>query len=238
MGVDPISLGLIGGGLASGAGSFFGSQSQASAQKQAAALQLQMYNNNKAILQPFINNGTNADNLYANISGVNGNQAQSTAINNLATDPFISSISKFATDQTLAAAGRGGAGVSGNALSALYNNAANQYDSYLNQQVGYINNAANRGATAASSLVNAGANAANSAGNFTAGAGASIGSGIAGVGNALGNSLNNLGLISYLQNPSINVGANGGINQYTNLNTYGGLNYSDPYAGIGNAPAY
>lgn len=195
-------FGSLLGGVAGGLGSWFGANAQADAQKKAAELQYQQYQQTKALMQPFVDTGTTANAVYANLAGINGAQAQSAALANLAQDPFMRSIQNYATDQTLAAAGRGGAGVSGNALSALYNNAGTLYDQWLNQQIGNINNLAQRGASTAGALAGYGQQSAQSQGNYLAGAGQTMGAGIMGAGNAIGNMANNYGVLSALRSPT------------------------------------
>ncbi len=198
--------GLIGGAV-SGIGAYEGAKAQADAAKYAADLQYKQYQNNVNLLQPFISTGTSANNRYADLSGANGASAQAAALANLAQDPFMASIQNAANQQTLAAAGRYGAGISGNALNALYAQNANLYDNYLNQQIGYIGNAANRGLSAGTALAGQGMQAASNAGNFLSAAGAAQGAGIMGAGNALGNAINNAGLYYTLST----LGPSGGL---------------------------
>ena len=204
-----IGAAMLGAAAVGAAGSYFGSKAQADASKNAASLQNQQYQQNKALLSPFVQTGTDANTLYGNITGVNGASAQSTALNNLAQSPFMAQMQNTANQQTLAAAGKSGAGVSGNALNALWSQNASLENAALTQQENMIGNQAQMGLQAGSALAGVGANAAQSQGNFLTQAGQATGAGYAGIGNAAANGLNNAGLMYALS--SRGTGAGGAI---------------------------
>jgi len=194
-------IGAAIGGIASGVGSYLGSQAQADAMKQAAALQQSRYEQNVGLETPYMNAGTNALGTLQNYLGLNGTTAQSAAMNGYQNSPFFTQMQTNAGNAAMGQyAGQGKMG--GNALNALYQqNAAmdyGQYNNYLNQLSGLTST----GAGAANALANYGTQSAATQGNLISGAGAATGAGYKGVGDAA----NNVSIFSMLGNNSTNPG--------------------------------
>lgn len=101
-------FGMVGAGLLSGLGSFFGAQTQANAANNAANMQLGIYNSNKALGTPWVTTGQIASNLLSNYLGVNGTGAQTAAMNNYQNSPFFNAMTNAAANSTLAQYGARG----------------------------------------------------------------------------------------------------------------------------------
>lgn len=191
--------------VAGAASSYFGSQATADAATKAAQMQMDMYNQNKAIyeknsalVQPYIGEGTSANKLYSDMTGVNGPEAQKAAMAAYQSSPYLQQMIENADASTMAAAGKAGTGVSGNVLNDLYKQNAALYNQDYQSYLGNINNVSNQGlqglsvlAGMAGALTGAGTQAAANAGQATQNAGLATGAGIQGAGNALTGAANN-----------------------------------------------
>jgi hypothetical protein len=204
-----VAAAVLAAGAIGAVGTYEGAKIQAGAQTSAANLQNSQFQQTRATLAPFVQSGQNANAVYANLSGANGAGPQSTALNSMAQNPYMSAMQSTANAQTLAAAGSAGAGVGGNVLNALYGQNAGLYNSVMSQQEGLLQNEAQMGLNAAGATGQAGANAAQSQGNFLSQAGATMGSATAGVGNALANGTNNAALMYALNNRGTTSGGSG-----------------------------
>jgi hypothetical protein len=191
-------LGMLGGGLLSGLGSFLGGSAQASAAQQAAQTQLNIYNQNKQLATPYINNGTNASNLLANYLGANGTQAQSQAMQGYQTSPFFQQMVNTAGQNTANQYSAAGGGASGNYLNALYNQNAGLWQNQYNTTLSQLSGLSGQGVSSLGALTGAGANTGQQVGQSLQAAGQATGSSYAGLGNAAGNALNNYSVWSML----------------------------------------
>jgi hypothetical protein len=262
-----IETALIGSALIGGASSLFGASKSSDAAEKAAEMQLQasresiaaqkemyakntdvmkeqqaqntgLYNNIAGNNTPFIQNGQNANKVYADLSGANGADAQAAAMKAYQSSPYLQDMIKNANAATMTSAGASGAGMSGNVLNALYRQNADLYNQDYANYLGNLGNVANQGLSAnqtlagetgqlmgsntglASALMGVGTNTANGVSNAlqtgaqgygTAiqNAGNTQAAGIMGAGNALTGAANNYMNYSMLSNLLKN---GGGVN--------------------------
>lgn len=211
--VAPIIGGVISGSAATSAAS-----TQAKAENAATANTKSMFDTTVANLQPYNTTGQAATTTLANLYGLNGSAAQTTAEGNFTNSPDYA----FAQQQGIAgldasAASKGGL-LSGNQLEAITN-----YSSGLATQ--NFNNYANRLAA----LGSQGENAAAATGTASANAAASEASTITGAGNATAG-----GIVG--GSNAVTGGFNTGINNL--IQAYGGLGTGSSYGGAGSGGSF
>jgi len=197
------ALGIGIGGLVSAAGNYMGAQATAKANTQAANLQQQRYEENKALMTPYISSGTNALAAYnTNLGlGANGAAGANNAVNSAAAAPGFQQSVNYGLNQTQAASAAQGMNLSGNTLAALQNySQQNLYGAYQTNLQNLFKEA-NLGEAAGASLSGVGSTMANNQGNFTSAAGASVGTGLSQLGNSSNTTLNALNSY-YAKNPS------------------------------------
>jgi hypothetical protein len=213
----PLGGALIGlGSLASGALGFFGAQSaadkQAQATAQALAFQKQVYADNVARLNPWIQTGTQADASLAALYGAGGGTPNYSAFYNSPDYQFAFQQGQNAVQNLLSSKGNL---LSGGGLTALTNFgqglASQQFGNYFNRLLSL----SQVGQNAASSLAGNATSSAGQIGNTQMALGQAQAGGIVGGVNALsgaiGGGINNYLLASYLnRNPSSYPG--GGVN--------------------------
>lgn len=237
----PLAWAVLGAGALGAGAQIFGAQTGADAQRQAAqqaiAAQMQIYGENKANLQPFINIGSNAGNMLQGAlptlttpfgapagSGATG-AVDPTGLNKaLEATPgyqFTLDQGKKATTNNFAAQGLGGSGALGKGLINYAEGLAGttfqqQFQNYQNQNLQNYNilqGGTNTGVQAASSLAGVGTTTGQGVANSLTGAGnataaANVASGNA-VANAANNSANTYTQYTLLQN-LLNKGGAGG----------------------------
>jgi hypothetical protein len=195
-------LGMLGAGALSGLGSLGGSYLQSQAAQQAAQIQLQIYNQNKGLATPFIQQGQSASNLLGNYLGANGTQAQSRAMAGYQTSPFFQQMVNTAAQNTGNQYSAAGAGPSGNYLNALYAQNAGLWQNQYNTTLAQLAGLSGQGISSLGALTGAGVGTGQQVGQSTLAAGSALGSGVAGLANAGGNALNNYSIWSLLGNNS------------------------------------
>jgi hypothetical protein len=251
-------LGWIAGAAVVGAGiSAYGSMSaantQADAQKNAAAQQYQMFNTIQGQEQPYMAAGNQATSRLSDLLGTSGNQGASgygsltsnftpqDYLNNQ--DPGYQFRLQTGAQATRNADTPGVGSLSGAALKDLttfnqgmaatgYQNAFSRYQAQNTNTYNRLTGLATLGQNAASNTGAQGTTLAGNAGSATAAAGGSLASGTLGATNAASGAANTLGGLMYLNGPS---GMNTG-NMYGNGATAGLLSSSETSAlgsGIG-----
>lgn len=193
---------IIGASVIGGASMAIGANSAANSQKNAAAqaskTQMDMYGQNKALLQPWSDQGLEAYGTLNHLLGVGGNS--DTMQSTLEGLPGY----QFTRDQGLKATQSGyaakGLGSSGGALKGAANYATglanSQYGTYVNE----LQSSANTGQGAANALAGFGANAASGVAGNQIGAGNAAAAAANATGSAFGNAAGNLGQYYTLKN--------------------------------------
>jgi len=135
-------------------GSLLGDFNSYNAQNQIANQQKQGYAQAQSYLNPFYNTGTQANGQLANLLGLNGQDAGTTATNALLNDPgyqFRLAQGQKSLDQNLAAQGLTGSGAQiKGALDYNQGSAAQEYQ----QAIANLTNQSNQGAQAGAALGN------------------------------------------------------------------------------------
>lgn len=175
--------------LIQGAGAGISASQVANANAEAASGVKAAGANSAALLDPYAQAGSAAENQLLALYGVNGNGAQAAAQANFANTPGY----QFTKDMGTQAVQRQASATGGEFSSATLG-ALDQYNTGLAQQTyqNYIQNLfglVQPGASAASAAGSQGIQAATQAGNFTVGKGQANASGIQGVSGALTNPL-------------------------------------------------
>jgi hypothetical protein len=158
----------------------------AGAQSQAAQLgieeQRRQFDAVRELLNPYVNAGTGALGAQQNLLGLNGADAQATAINGLQASPQFHALQKQGNDAILANASATGGLRGGNTQAALAQFSPNLLNSLIQQQYANLGGMTSLGQNAAAGVGNAGmqtgANVANLLGQQGAAqAGASLAQG-------------------------------------------------------------
>lgn len=155
---DPITaLKVVGGGLGAGLiGGKHNSPAKDAAEAQERAAQLgidetaRQFNETKASLSPFVNAGTNALNSQLNLLGLNGNDAQGAAYNNIQSSPIFQGIAQQGNDAILANAAATGGLRGGDVQSALAKFQPALLQQFIQQQYGNLSGLSGAGQSAAS----------------------------------------------------------------------------------------
>lgn len=179
------ALGL--GAIAQGAGSYFGGQAQANAQRQAAAQAEARWQQAYANSQPYMQSGTNALNMYNTGMGLNGADAQSQWANGMSSNPAFQASNKYGLDQLQARLAAQGMGMSGNESAGLSDYSQHNLLDFQNRTLENLFREGNLGSNVASSAMNSSTGASNTINNALTGAGTSTGSSYGAMGNAAGN---------------------------------------------------
>jgi hypothetical protein len=194
-----IPLAIVGAGIAGAAGTAIAGSAAAGAAKSAAsqnnALQSEIYSQNSANAQPYIQAGDNANTALQGFLGIGGDPAASKA----ALDNYLNSTGyQFTRDQGLDAAKSNAASSgmlnSGSTLEALDNYGAGVADQYGQQYEQNLQNVATTGENAAGALAGTGQSYANAvSSNNNSAAAASGNAALSGANSAnglIGNALN------------------------------------------------
>ena len=162
IGAGVAAAGAVGGALISSNAVNNATNASTNAANANNALQSQIYQSNKGLIQPYVTSGDNAETALNGFLGLGGNpQATQTAFNN-----YLNSTGyQFALNQGLnsvtqsqAASGMLGSGATLKALDAYGTNEAQQYGQ---QYVGNLQNEVGTGTNAVNALTGAGTNYAN-----------------------------------------------------------------------------
>jgi hypothetical protein len=175
-------LPMLGAGLLSGAGSYFGGQAAANASTAAADQANNRYNQALGYAQPYIQGGTNALHQYNNAIGVNGSGAQSDYFNNFQNDPGFQSSVNYGLDQIAARNAAQGMGNSGNTQAALQDWSQHSLSGEYQTRLDNLFRESQTGANSANAALGASTGASNVVSNA-----------LTSSGNALGNSYSALG---------------------------------------------
>lgn len=176
--------GLLGVG-ASVIGSVLGSRSQKKAAEKASQAQQEttqasideqrrQFDHIQGLLEPYVQSGNNALTQQGDLMGLNGVQAQQTAIDNLNNSPFLQSAYRQAENAILQNASATGGLRGGNIQSALADNRMNMLNQAYQNQLQNLGNVVNVGQNSAVGTGNAGANFANSVSNLNQNMGQAI----------------------------------------------------------------
>ncbi len=183
------------------AGSIFGGNSAAKAQKKAAQLEAQNQAANRELLRPAIEGGDQARGALLNAFGLNGREAQTKYADEFQTDPGFQKSVDYGLSNIDARVGALGSRRSGNTLAALSDfGQRSMYDAF-NDRLGRLQALASGGQAQAGQL--AGLNTASTvsqAGNI-ANAGYYQGAGMSNAANAVGSGLNTYGVLKAYQSP-------------------------------------
>lgn len=228
-------MGSLGSSALGAVGSYFGGQDQAKAAGNALQLQQQMWQQNSANLNPWIQTGQGADYTLASLYGLNGQKPNYSSFYNSPDYNFAFQQGNQATTNLLAAKGNL---LSGGGLAALtkfgQGLASQQYQNYVGRLMGI----SGQGEQAAASLAQDSNQASNGMANSLYGQGTANASGLMGIANSLGGGVNSFGNMALLNrvlngnntsaygNPSY-----GGGNMLTG-DAYGGSS-SNPLQGLG-----
>jgi hypothetical protein len=198
------------------------------------ALQSQIYNQNSANAQPYIQAGDTANTALQGFLGLGGNPAATQkAFNDYLNSTgyqFNKSQGLDAVQQSKAAAGMLNSGSTLKSLDEFGTNLANQYGQ---QYVGNLQNDVNTGVSAANSLATQGQNYANAvSGNNNTAASVSANAGLAGAANT--NSLINQALSAYgATRGASSFGGGSGGNAMTGYSTAFNQPGYAPFGGVG-----
>ncbi|MCP4410186.1 MAG: hypothetical protein GY807_21075 [Gammaproteobacteria bacterium] len=196
-------LSTIIGGLASGAGSYFGAKEQANAAKKATKLQRQQFDYQKGLAEPLYDRGTNANALVDAVYGIgyDGNQGQLVGDRAQFNQQFESSpIYQQYYQNALANANQaidrqasaGGQLNSGRRYMALSDRAGNLAGNTLNEYLAGIQGVSNQGAGALNALTGASQNYGNAAARLAQDRGAANAAAYMGIGNSVNNTMSDL----------------------------------------------
>lgn len=224
MGIATAILGgasLIGGIMGSNSAKKAAKQ-QTKAQQAALAEQRRQYDENKALLTPFITPGQNALATYSNAVGLNGRDAQQAFYNDFEFDPGFNTALDDAlsdTSKRYAIYGDVGGGLAKDLLKTGQSARMSAYDKRL-AQIGGI---ADSGRSAAGSLSSAGQANANAQSGILSNIGATQAQGTMNASNALVGGIGNFAN-AFAYGNGINQGMGG--NSYQNLNGVNGFGNS------------
>lgn len=201
-------------GLVAGIGaSLLGARSQQKAVNQAAQAQQattqasideqrRQFDHLQGLLKPYVDTGATAFAEQSNLMGLNGIEAQQTAIDNLNASPFLQSAYRQAENALLQNASATGGLRGGNMQSALADNRMNMLHQAYQGKLQNLGSMASIGQNAAAGVGNAGANFANSVSNLNQAMGQSLAGQAIANGKAkagMWNSLGGLGLFGFGQ---------------------------------------
>lgn len=192
---------LLGSAAIGAAGSIFGGNSAADAQKKAAKLEAANQEANRALLRPAIEGGDKARGALLNAFGLNGRDAQTQYADEFQTDPGFQKSVDYGLSNIDARVGALGSRRSGNTMAALSDfGQRSMYDAF-NDRLGRLQALASGGQAQAGQL--AGLNTASTtaqAGNI-ANSGYYQGAGIQNAANSAASGLNTYGVLKSYQSP-------------------------------------
>ncbi len=215
---------ILGAGAIAGvsgiAGSAMASNAQQSAANTAANTQLNIYGQNKAMLQPWSDAGFGAYGTLNNLLGVGGNSStmQST-LQNLPGYQFTLGQGLKSVQNSAAARGLGSSGA---ALKGAANYSTGLANSTYGNYVGQLQNSASTGLSAAGALAGVGTTTGQGVAGSQIAGGNAAAAGYNGIASSIGNAASALPLSALLSNGSFGGGTGGIAYDPSNVALFGG----------------
>lgn len=174
------------------AGQIAASQTQANSAQAGIDAQKEMFAKLQQALQPYNTAGVNAIGSYGNLSGLNGNGAQQTAINGIQNGAQFQAMNQQGQNAILQNASATGGLRGGNTEAALAQFSPQLLQSLVQQTLGNYGNIASLGQASAAGVGNSGMQSANSISNLLQQQGAATAGGQISAGNLAGTNFNGL----------------------------------------------
>jgi hypothetical protein len=172
----------------------------------------------QALLKPYVTAGTGALTGQQDLLGLNGQQAQATAINGIAASPQFAALKQQGEESILANASATGGLRGGNVQGALAQFSPALLSQLIDQQYSRLGGLSAQGQNAAAGVGNAGMNTANNVTNLYGAQGAATAGSLLAAGRA------DNGLISSITKGFGSMGGGGGL---------GGFSFGDLFNGRG-----
>jgi hypothetical protein len=154
------------GGLMSGDASSQASGQQIAATQAGIDAQNKNFDYIKGILSPFVDTGTKANTGQADLTGLNGNNSQQTAIDAIKNSPYFGTLKAQGEDSILQNASATGGLRGGNTQLALSQFSPNLLQQLIQQQFSNLGGLTSNGLNATTTLGNASTNSANNVSNL------------------------------------------------------------------------
>lgn len=167
-------------------------QTQANSAQAGIASQEKMFAQLQALLQPYNTAGVGAIGAYGNLSGLNGNDAQQTAINGIQNGAQFQALNQQGQNSILQNASATGGLRGGNTQAALGQFSPQLLQALIQQSLGNYSNIAQLGQASAAGVGAGGLQSANSISNLLGQQGAATAGGQISAGNLAGTNFNNL----------------------------------------------
>lgn len=187
VGAAGIGSAIIGGNAATNAANI-----QAGAATAGIDQQNKQFEEMKALLAPFVSSGTGALTAQQNLVGINGNNAQQTAIDGIKNSSQFNELNKQGQEAILQNAAATGGLRGGNVQAALGQFSPQLLQQLIQQQYGNLGGLSSMGANAAAGVGNAGLQTGVNNANLLQQAGAAQAGGILGGATAGQNGLNSI----------------------------------------------
>ncbi len=187
VGAGGIASGLIGANAVQNA-----AQSQANAAQAGISAQQQEFQQIQKLLAPFVQQGQTAITQAGNLSGANGNAAQASQINALASSPIFTGLNQQGMNAILQNVSATGGLRGGNVNAALAQFSPQLLNQLIQQQFGNLNSLGTLGANAGAGLATAGQANTNATTNLITQQGQAIAGGQIGSAQAANSGLNSL----------------------------------------------
>lgn len=185
-------IGNITGTNAAAAGQVAASQTQAASAQAGIDSQEKMFAALQAALAPYTQAGVNATSAYGNLSGLNGNDAQQTAINGIQNGAQFQSLNQQGQNAITQNASATGGLRGGNTQAALAQFSPQLLQSLIQQSLGNYGNIAQLGQASAAGVGSGGLQSANSISSLLQQQGAATAGGQIAAGNLAGTNFNSL----------------------------------------------
>lgn len=200
----------IGSSLISGSAAQSAANTQAAAANAGVAEQQQQFQALQALLKPYSDAGTQALTAQGNLAGVNGAQAQQTAISGIQNGPLFQGLQKQGENSILQNASATGGLRGGNVQGALAQFSPQLLNQLINQQYSQLGGLTSLGENASAMTGNAGLQSANSISSLLGNAGQAQAGGIIGQANATNNGINSIvGSLGFLNGSGVLGGVGG-----------------------------
>lgn len=192
-------FGAILGGVIGAAGSIFGGNAAAKAQKQSAKIMAKQQEANRELLRPAIESGNLARGSLEGALGLQGRETQQGFYDNFQTDPGFQNAVDYGLDQVDSRMGSLGMRRSGNTMAALHDfGQRSMYDAYQNR-LNRLSSLASGGQQTAGQLAGINTGAAGQQANMIGNAGYYQGAGYQNAGNAINSAMHNYGVLQAYQ---------------------------------------
>lgn len=185
-------IGDITGTNKAAAGQVAASQTQAQSAQYGVDATKEMFAKLQQALQPYTNAGVNAIGSYGNLSGLNGNPAQQTAMDSLQNSAQFQAMNQQGQNAILQNSAATGGLRGGNTQAALGQFSPQLLQALAQQTLGNYGNIASLGQASAAGVGNAGMQSANSISNLLQQQGAATAGGQIAAGNLAGTNFNSL----------------------------------------------